>query len=63
MVAGPAWGPPARRAEGVPLAAPLSLTSGAKVTLGIRPEHVVIASEGGLTANDFELAAKIDALA
>ncbi|MBD9444186.1 sn-glycerol-3-phosphate ABC transporter ATP-binding protein UgpC [Rhizobium sp. RHZ01] len=35
----------------VPLAAPLSLTNGAKVTLGIRPEHVVIASEGGLTAN------------
>ncbi len=35
----------------VPLAAPLSLTNGAKVTLGIRPEHVVIASEGGLNAN------------
>ena len=35
----------------VPLAAPLSLPNGAKVTLGIRPEHVVIASEGGLNAN------------
>jgi len=35
----------------VPLAAPLSLTNGAKVTLGIRPEHVVITSEGGLNAN------------
>ncbi|NMN69006.1 sn-glycerol-3-phosphate ABC transporter ATP-binding protein UgpC [Rhizobium sp. 57MFTsu3.2] len=35
----------------VPLAAPLSLTNGAKVTLGIRPEHVVIASESGLNAN------------
>jgi len=38
----------------VPLAAPLSLTNGAKVTLGIRPEHVVIADQGGLNA-DVEL--------
>ncbi|EJL53770.1 MULTISPECIES: sn-glycerol-3-phosphate ABC transporter ATP-binding protein UgpC [unclassified Rhizobium] len=35
----------------VPLAAPLSLANGAKVTLGIRPEHVVIADQGGLNAN------------
>lgn len=34
----------------VPLAAPLSLANGAKVTLGIRPEHVVIADQGGLNA-------------
>ncbi|MBB3320510.1 MULTISPECIES: sn-glycerol-3-phosphate ABC transporter ATP-binding protein UgpC [unclassified Rhizobium] len=35
----------------VPLAAPLSLANGAKVTLGIRPEHVVITDQGGLNAN------------
>ncbi|CCM78576.1 ABC transporter ATP-binding protein [Rhizobium mesoamericanum] len=35
----------------VPLAVPLSLANGAKVTLGIRPEHVVIADQGGLNAN------------
>ncbi|QFY62551.1 sn-glycerol-3-phosphate ABC transporter ATP-binding protein UgpC (plasmid) [Rhizobium grahamii] len=35
----------------VPLAAPLSLANGAKVTLGIRPEHVVMADGGqGITA-------------
>ncbi|MBZ9793530.1 sn-glycerol-3-phosphate ABC transporter ATP-binding protein UgpC [Rhizobium sp. 3T7] len=38
----------------VPLAAPLSLANGAKATLGIRPEHVVIADQGGLNA-DVEL--------
>ncbi len=38
----------------VPLAAPLSLANGSKVTLGIRPEHVVIAGQGGLNA-DVEL--------
>ncbi|OWV83098.1 sn-glycerol-3-phosphate ABC transporter ATP-binding protein UgpC [Rhizobium sp. R693] len=35
----------------VPLATPLSLPNGTKVTLGIRPEHVVIAAQGGLNAN------------
>ncbi|RDJ06395.1 ABC transporter ATP-binding protein [Rhizobium grahamii] len=35
----------------VPLAAPLSLANGAKVTLGIRPEHVVTTDQGGLNAN------------
>jgi len=34
----------------VPLAAPLSLANGAKVTLGIRPEHVVIADQSGMGA-------------
>ncbi|SEI15723.1 carbohydrate ABC transporter ATP-binding protein, CUT1 family [Rhizobium tibeticum] len=38
----------------VPLAAPLSLANGAKVTLGIRPEHVVIADQSGMGA-DVEL--------
>ncbi len=38
----------------IPLAAPLSLANGAKVTLGIRPEHVVIADQRGLAA-DVEL--------
>ncbi len=35
----------------VPLAAPLSLANGTKVTLGIRPEHVVITLQDGLNAN------------
>ncbi|MDQ0559313.1 multiple sugar transport system ATP-binding protein [Rhizobium mesoamericanum] len=35
----------------VPLATPLSLANGAKLTLGIRPEHVVIADQGSLNAN------------
>ncbi|CAN7578377.1 ABC transporter ATP-binding protein [Rhizobium sp. LjRoot258] len=38
----------------VPLAAPLSLANGTKVTLGIRPEHVVIADQSGMGA-DVEL--------
>ncbi|OWW04147.1 glycerol-3-phosphate ABC transporter ATP-binding protein [Rhizobium sp. R72] len=35
----------------VPLATPLSLPNGTKVTLGIRPEHVVITDRDGLNAN------------
>ena len=35
----------------VRLAAPLSLANGVKVTLGIRPEHVVIADQSGMGAN------------
>ncbi|PKA42148.1 sn-glycerol-3-phosphate ABC transporter ATP-binding protein UgpC (plasmid) [Rhizobium sullae] len=34
----------------VPLSAPLALSSGAKVTLGIRPEHVVMSDQSGISA-------------
>jgi multiple sugar transport system ATP-binding protein len=34
----------------VPLPAPLALSSAAKVTLGIRPEHVVMSDQGGMRA-------------
>ncbi|MBB4278944.1 ABC transporter ATP-binding protein [Rhizobium mongolense] len=34
----------------IPLSAPLALSSGAKVTLGIRPEHVVMSDQGGMRA-------------
>ncbi|MHC2302566.1 ABC transporter ATP-binding protein [Rhizobium mongolense] len=34
----------------IPLSSPLALSSGAKVTLGIRPEHVVMSDQGGMRA-------------
>jgi len=39
----------------VPLSAPLSVANGAKVTLGIRPEHVVMSSDGNGMSADVEL--------
>jgi multiple sugar transport system ATP-binding protein len=39
----------------VPLSRPLPLTAGAKVTLGIRPEHVVTAADGTGLPADVEL--------
>jgi multiple sugar transport system ATP-binding protein len=39
----------------VPLSKPLPLTAGAKVTLGIRPEHVVTAADGTGLPADVEL--------
>ncbi|WP_454855942.1 ABC transporter ATP-binding protein [Rhizobium binxianense] len=39
----------------VPLSKPLSLADGAKVTLGIRPEHVATASDGAGIPADVEL--------
>ncbi|WP_413712479.1 ABC transporter ATP-binding protein [Rhizobium sp. Rhizsp82] len=39
----------------VPLSAPLSVANGATVTLGIRPEHVVMSSDGNGMSADVEL--------
>jgi multiple sugar transport system ATP-binding protein len=39
----------------VPLLAPLSLANGSKITLGIRPEHVVMSSGGAGMSADVEL--------
>ena len=39
----------------VPLAKPLPLEDGAKVTLGIRPEHVLMTNDGAGLATDVEL--------
>ncbi|MGO7420228.1 TOBE domain-containing protein, partial [Rhizobium ruizarguesonis] len=39
----------------VPLAKPLPLSDGAKVTLGIRPEHVLMSDGGAGLAADVEL--------
>ncbi|NLS06157.1 sn-glycerol-3-phosphate ABC transporter ATP-binding protein UgpC [Rhizobium sp. P32RR-XVIII] len=39
----------------VPLTAPLSVANGSKVTLGIRPEHVVMSSNGTGMSADVEL--------
>ncbi|OWV84346.1 glycerol-3-phosphate ABC transporter ATP-binding protein [Rhizobium sp. R635] len=38
-----------------PLARPLALSDGAKVTLGIRPEHVLMTNDGAGLATDVEL--------